>query len=315
MEISLEELIQSRKDALENYSPYSFIREIKPSNQFYLFVKDKIKRFGAVDTCYQLSITIDDSNFVFLYEDLPWDSKYFNRNCYKLFTVLYAQQNASALIKAIITFRTKLQEAGKCYCFAEIPAEDIFLIQCLNEAGVKLVETRLHFYLNLSDLKKYQGERYHVRKATVADIPVLTNVASLCRNSFDRLHADYTFSNEEADQYLATYAEAAVNGFCDTVFVPNEATLPTASFLSFNLVRDIGAFSGISLLRVSLAAVAPENKGWLSKLLSEAVQYGKEQKMSHIEYPTQASNRAAINVCEKLGFNLGSTSHILSFSD
>jgi dTDP-4-amino-4,6-dideoxy-D-galactose acyltransferase len=74
-------------------------------------------------------------------------------------------------------------------------------------------------------LEDFTAERYPVRKAIPADIPVLANVAAVNRNNFDRLHADYSFSEQDADHYLATYAQAAVNGFCATVLVPNVPTL------------------------------------------------------------------------------------------
>ncbi|RNI30846.1 hypothetical protein EFA69_07010 [Rufibacter immobilis] len=309
--MGVEELLESREEKLVYYSPYSFVREIKPPDQFDLFVRPKIDVFGTTDSQRQFTATVAGMDFVFLYEYLPWDSQYFAKACFKLFTVLFSRQHAPALVQAIHLFRSKLQKSGAFYCFSEIPSEDIFLIQCLNEAGVRLVETRLHYFRRKT--ADVDAVRYAVREATAADIPALSSVAASNRNSYDRLHADYTFSDMEADRYLATYAEAAVNGFCDHVFVPDVPGLPVASFIAFDHDTEVSPKHLFEAVRIKLSAAAPENKGWLFKLLSEVICYAEGQKECFFIYPTQATNRAALRVCEKLGFSYGAASHIFAF--
>ena len=68
------------------------------------------------------------------------------------------------------------------------------------------------------------------------------------------------------------------------------------------------------LFRVALTAVGLANKGWHKKLLSETIYYARDNGASFVLMTTQATNRAVIKNAENLGFNLGSTSHIFSFS-
>ncbi|WP_210466249.1 hypothetical protein [Rufibacter roseolus] len=312
MEQGLDELINFRKNALAFYSPYVFIREIKPFDQFDLFVKRRIEEFGTKDSCLQFAVTVDGANFVFLYEYLTWDSNHFERKCYKLFTVLYSQENAPALVKAARIFKDKLFQVEPCYCFSEIPAEDIFLIQALNEAGFKLVETRLHYFRK--KLEDFTGEHYSVRSARAEEALVLSKVAAQSRNEYDRLHADYSFSDAEADHYLATYAAASVNGFCDCVIVPNVPNLPVASFLAYDVYEKISPNHYLSVMYARLAAVTSENRGWYVKLLTEFMQRAKEQKASYVKITTQSTNKTVIKTFEKLGCSLGAASHILTYN-
>jgi dTDP-4-amino-4,6-dideoxy-D-galactose acyltransferase len=312
MEAGIEALLINRKDVLAYYNPYVFLKEFELAGQNELFIREKIKQYDEVDQNLKLHVTVDNLDFVFLYEFLPWDSEHFHRNCYRLFTVLYSQPDARALKKAISIFKETLRQAAKMYCFAEIPAEDIFLIQCLNESGVRLVETRLYYFK--TNLQSYTEERYQVRNATGEDVPVLSKVAAACRNNYDRVHADPSFTKQEADHYLATYAASAVKGFCDHVLVPYEHGLPVSSFLAFNVKGNILPENPLKILKVNLAAVGLENRGWLLKLLSEAIHFAVENTVSYVVYPTQATTKAAIRTCEKLGFRLGQTNHILAFS-
>ncbi|AKQ44774.1 hypothetical protein TH63_02680 [Rufibacter radiotolerans] len=308
----IEGLLDYRKSQLVYYSPYVFAKEVSLEEQYEEVLVPRIAQYGAEENKFKREVSIQGEDFVFLYEFLPWDSHYFSRTSYRLFTVLYRLENAPALIEAIQAFRQEVLGAGNCYCTAEIPAEDIFLIQCLNVAGFKMVETRLHYYK--TDLQDFTGERFAVRPATSADIPVLSSVAATCRNNFDRLHADYAFSGQEADKYLATYAASAVNGYCDQVLVPDQKGLPVSSFIAINLTPAVFTKETLTFAKIGLAAVGEENRGWLVKLLSEAIWFAKENQVAYLIYPTQATNKAAIRTCEKLNFRFGQAYHLLAFS-
>jgi dTDP-4-amino-4,6-dideoxy-D-galactose acyltransferase len=308
----IEGLLDFRKSQLVYYSPYVFAKEVSLAEQYEEVLAPKISQYGTEGSKLSWEVSIQGENFVFLYEYLPWDSHYFSRTCYRLFTVLYRHENAPALIEAIQAFRKELLGEGNCYCTVEIPAEDIFLIQCLNVAGFKMVETRLHYYK--TDLQNFAGERFAVRTASPEDIPVLSKVAATCRNSFDRLHADYAFSDQEADKYLATYAASAVNGYCDQVLVPDQKGLPVSSFIAINLTTAVFSKETLTFAKIGLAAVGEENRGWLVKLLSEAIRFARDNRADYIIYPTQATNKAAIRTCEKLNFQFGQAYHLLAFS-
>lgn len=302
-------LLSKREQVLRFYSPYSSLKEINQCEPLDLFIKNRISKLNQ--SADSFSICLEGYEFIFLYEYLKWDSEFLKRKCFKLFTVLFECSQVEILESAIHKFRAHLIKAGFRYGFIDIPAEDIILLQSLTKSGFYLVETRLHFFKdNLQDFNK---ERYPVRKATEEDLNAIVEVAKTSRNAYDRLHADYNFPNELADEYLGIYAKAAVNGFCDTVLIPDEKELPVASFLAISHMKEDSDMLKTKLARIVITAVGSANKGWHKKLVSEAVHYAKDLGASHVLMTTQATNRAVFRTCEKLGFKLGNTSHILSF--
>ncbi|GAA4303721.1 hypothetical protein GCM10023183_16580 [Nibribacter koreensis] len=184
-------------------------------------------------------------------------------------------------------------------------------MQCLTAAGLRLIETRLHYYSQ--DLKNFTGERYPVRQATILDKEALAQLAAQQRNPFDRTHADTAFTTQEADAYLARYAQEALNGFCAGVLVPREEPVPNA-FLAYSTYQEALPTKPLNRYHVALAAVGLGYKGGLFKLVSELVHIAKADPSAVVTYTTQSTNRAAIKTCEKLGFGFARATHILSFS-
>ncbi|QNP52647.1 hypothetical protein H9L05_02480 [Hymenobacter qilianensis] len=201
--------------------------------------------------------------------------------------------------------------SGAYYCFSEVPSEDTVLLQTLTASGWRLVETRLLFYHD--NLESFDQERYPVRLAKAEEEAQIAQIAAENRNDFDRFHADPWFGTERADAFLARYAGAAVRGYCDDVLVPDEPGLPLQSFLAISDLKDDAALIGVGLSRVVLTAVGPQNRGWHLKLVSETVHRAREKGDKAVLMTTQATNRAVFRTCEKLGFKLGGSSHILSF--
>ncbi|AMM51657.1 hypothetical protein TH61_11380 [Rufibacter sp. DG15C] len=310
--MELEALLQARIGELGFYSPYSFLREFSPVEQFQFFVKPSINKLLSLLNDSVKTIQVDGNEFVFLFERLSWDSSFFNRNCYKLFTVLYQPCPPAALIQAAHQFKIFLSLHGNTYCFIELPSEDVFLLQCLTAAGIQLVETRLHYHRQ--DLVNFSNERFPVRVATASDGEALAQLAAQQRNPFDRTHADIHFTTKEADAYLVRYAQEALNGFCAGVLVPRGSAQPVNAFLAYSIFQETLPAKPMKRFHVALAAVSPSYQGGLYKLLSELVYKAKAEEALCVTYTTQTTNRAAIRTCEKLDFRFGRATHILSFS-
>jgi dTDP-4-amino-4,6-dideoxy-D-galactose acyltransferase len=306
-------LLAKREKALRFYSPYNFLKEIDAQTQFDFFIKDKLAEFNHKPNSFIYAVNVTGNDFIFLYKHLGWDSAFLQRKSFKLFTVLYENPDAAALQAAIISFKAHLVKHSFAYGFIDIPAEDTFLIQNLTKSGFQMVETRLHFFKD--HLKDFKEERYPVRKAMSKDSDAVAEVARTSKNEYDRLHADFNFPDELADEYLEVYAKATVNGFSDAVLIPAVAGLPVASFLAISHLKGDAEKLNTPLARIVLTAVAPANKGWHQKLVSETIYYAREMGAAYVLMTTQATNRAVFRTCEKLKFKLGGTSHILSFSN
>jgi dTDP-4-amino-4,6-dideoxy-D-galactose acyltransferase len=275
------------------YSQFSFLRKnkIQLTKEFLASLND---RFGT-----QAHIFI---------HFLEWDSNYFNCPVYKIEFIDWPDNQMTSpqdlLVKTLIDLKTELAlRHPHYYLFAEIPSEDIYVLQAMSLAGLKLVETRLTYFFN--DLKNYTWpERFSTRLATTDDIPNLRNVASGSRNNFDRYHADPFFSDIIADNYLETFVENSVKGFADFVLVPGDDGKSPDAFITVKIENDMA--------KIVLVAVNEACRGWFLRLTSELIFRLKTQNITYIHMTTQSTNRAVIHVFEKLGWKYGRSSHMFS---
>jgi dTDP-4-amino-4,6-dideoxy-D-galactose acyltransferase len=237
---------------------------------------------------------------------LDWDSSFFNS---EIFKIIFIKNDFNFDISSQFFSEGNFSKEP-AHLFLEIPSEAVQLFKPLMKCGFSLVESRLTYY---HSLEEFPSKNNSARPATKLDVPFLKKVASLAINDFDRYHADDFFSKFDADRYLETYIENCVNGFADIVFVPNLETNP-ASFVAVSKLNETGWLEEGPLFRIPLTACLPENKGWHYNLCVGALHYAKENKSKCLIMTTQATNKAVIHNCEKMGFKLGSSFHIFSKS-
>ncbi len=307
--------VQARMGELRFYSPYNFLRAFAADRQVADFVAPRLAAHQRGEGAHRVFSTIVGGDaYHFLYTPLAWDSEFFQRPVIRLYTVLYTGREVAALAEATEAFRVAVVDAQPgMHCFAEVPSEDIGLIQALGRAGFGTVETRCFFYKD--DVAAFDHPRYPVRMAVgEADAVRVGIVSAEMRNAFDRFHADAYLTPAKGDAFLRTYAEAAVRGYCDAVLVPDEAVagVPLDSFLAISDLNADAATLGVGLTRVVLTAVGPQNKGWHLKLVAETVQRARILGATYALMTTQSTNRAVFRTAEKLGWKLGGTGHVLS---
>jgi dTDP-4-amino-4,6-dideoxy-D-galactose acyltransferase len=247
--------------------------------------------------------------------ELTWDSAFFACPTYRLDFVDWPDDCIDPLrgvtveVRALGAWLTS-RHAGY-YLFADVPAEDLTLLQALGTAGFRLIETRLQ-YVHEQVQQASWPERFPVRPADEADIPNLREVAAQTRNPFDRFHAEPFFSTGQGDAMLSAYAENSVRGLADLVLVPAIDQEPADAFMATRLASAESKMLGFGLGQVVLAAVAPSRRGWHARLLVETLRWLQQQGVETAMMTTQATNRAVIRNCELLGWRLGRASHILA---
>jgi dTDP-4-amino-4,6-dideoxy-D-galactose acyltransferase len=302
----LNKQIENRKDILLHYAPTSFFRK-QADHSFEFFVKKEI--LSEKDQNKFFIKSIDNELYHFFYEYLAWDSKFFEMPTYKLKFVIFDSENYTNLLKAISAFKDEVVKEN--YIFTEIPSEDVYLMQALNESLFRLVETRMTYYL---DLKNYNNKRYNVREAIIGDIPNLKKVSSKMVNPYDRFHADVFYNKKVADNFLGVFAEESVRGFADYVLVPDEDGLPSDSFLTVRYNKEWWGKINIKVSKMVLSAVSSTtNKGWYIKLISEMALHLKALGVDFVMMHPASTNKAVIHSYEKLGCKLGKVTHILSY--
>ncbi|HEX8507113.1 MAG TPA: hypothetical protein VF630_17245 [Hymenobacter sp.] len=311
---SLNALVAARAAQLAYYSPYNFLPQFPGGRQQELFGTG-----AALGWSHQAGAEIcrsdgyADADVRWLMQRLPWDSDYFGTPIFRLFTGLFGVSTTMAeLTHAATALRRQLEaREGAYYAFGVIPAEDVQLVQGLSAAGWRVVETRLTYYRD--QLATLDLPRYPVRAAVRAEAAHLGRIVAAARNPYDRVHADAWFGEHRADAYLAQYAVNAVTaGLAATVLVPHADDLPVDSFLAISDLETDATALGTCLSRVLLTAVGPANRGWHVKLLSETLHRARALSHEAVLMTTQATNRAVVRNCEKLGFRLGATSLVLA---
>lgn len=310
MDPILKKLYDSRKERLFYYSPYSYIRQADAEKQLSNYILNPI--INSIEKNDLYKVDIEGHLHYFIINKLEWDSNYFNINTYKLQFCLYEHNDADILKLALSKVLKQLPKPY--YLFGEIPSEDLTVIQALGMNSFKLVETRLNYYCDVSKLTN--PERYPVRKATSNDIPNLRRVAMNMRNDYDRVHAEKIYSEEKADEFLATYIEECVKGFTDVVLLPDAKDLPSDSFFAANYQKDQWEKIGAKVSKFIVSAVSADtNRGWYRALITEMTHHLKDIGAEYIIMNTQTTNRAVLHVFETIGNKYGKTSHIFSISD
>ena len=309
----LSPLIAARTRELAYYSPYYFLRQLSAEVQQELFGVGMAARWRQESGAEVHSVVDADTEVHWLLQNLPWDTGYFATPMLRLFSGLFGPDTTvEALAWAATALRQRLAaQHGAYYAFAVVPAEDIRLLQGLTAAGWRLVETRLTYYRD--QLSAFDYPRNPVRAAAPAEVAHIGRVAALARNPYDRFHADAWFGELRADAYLTRYAENTVAAsLATTVLVPDEPGLPVDSFLAISDLTSDGAALRAQMSRVLLTAVGPANRGWHVRLVAETLHRAKGLGQEAVLMTTQATNHAVFRTCEKLGFRLGATSHVLA---
>ena len=308
MNVLRPDWLAARAAALARLSPYYFLRDLPAALQQAQFGVGAVQHFGQQPAERVLA---PDADAQWLLRQLPWDSDYFGVPTHQLVTGLFAAETAPAVLRvAAQALGAMLDAGGNHYAFGVVPAEDTALLQALTGAGWELIETRLTYYHDA--VAAFAAPRHGVRVARPDEAAAIGRISSAARNPYDRFHADPWFGPDRGDAFLARYAAAAVEVFCDAVLVPDEAGLPVDSFLAISdLLADARAL-GVGLARVALTAVGPLNRGWHLRLVSETVHRARERGARYVLMTTQATNGAVFRTCEKLGFKLGGCAHVLA---
>ena len=302
-------LVEARAEALAWHSPYLFLRNLSVEAQQVRFGTGPALRFAEEKQAEVLPMVGCEGQW--LLQGLAWDTEYFGTSTYRLFTGLFRMTTSLVSLQyAAAALRQQLADRGNYYAFTIVPAEDTQLLQALTGGGWQLVETRLNFYCPTTlTLPPPVG----VRLARPDEAEYIGQISATARNPYDRFHADPWFGEARADAFLARYAEAAVKGtYANAVLVPDEPGLPIDSFLAIGDTDTLPNLPGSSASRILLTAVGPRNRGWHQKLAAETVRRAAELNLEHVLMTTQATNRAVFRTCEKLGFRLASTMHVLT---
>ncbi len=301
-------MVEERKNIRYRYSQFSVDRNIDKSKIINLLDDD----FSKHD-CYKYGKGNDLIKFYFNINE--WESEYFGIYSISLFYVDFKPNSLKNVKEGIFSFLNYFKNKVKkpFVITIELPSEDIELLQVLNDMRFRTIETRLHYVNNR--LHEFDFKQFKVRDAKKKDIENLKHIASFMRNKYDRFHADWSFSNTIADNYLSTYIENSIKGFADIVMVPNHPGISSDSFLTAKIFKDYWVKLEYPISKMVLSAVSTEtNKGWYVKLIAEMTFRLRKLGAKSIFMTTQSTNIPVLVTWEKLGYKIGRSTHILSIN-
>ncbi len=289
------------------YSPLSFVRDARDVlSQATLDALRDAESFHDREGPCEIRIR---------FRKLDWDSDFFRVPTWRIDFIEWTAGTDADIQQSIADAVTRLcktlaEQHGRFYCFAEIPSEDVRVLQGLGLAGLRLIETRLTYFHD--DIPAFQWEpRAAVRAATEADVANLREAACVARNNYDRFHADPFFGEQVADEFLAVFAQNSVRGFASVVLVPAD-DLPPNAFLTADLMPAYTKLLGRGVGRMVLSAVASQRRGWYQKLIAEMSYWMQAQGVDLCCMTTQSTNRAVVRVWETLGYRFGRSTHIFA---
>jgi dTDP-4-amino-4,6-dideoxy-D-galactose acyltransferase len=295
-------MVEERFNIRYRYSQFSVDRNIDKSKVIKLFNDDLSKC-----NCFEYGNGNDLVKFYFTINE--WENDYFGINSVNLLYVDFKPGRLKNVKNGIYSFLNNIEPPF--IITIELPSEDIELVQILNDARFRTIETRLHYVNNR--LHEFDFKRYKVRDANQQDIKNLKYIALFMRNKYDRFHADWSFDNDDADNYLSTYIENSINGFADIVMVPNQPGISSDSFLTAKIFKDYWEKLNYPISKMVLSAVSSEtNKGWYVKLIAEMTFRLQELGAKSIFMTTQSTNIPVLVTWEKHNYKIGRSTHILS---
>jgi len=291
-------------------SPYEFVRRVDVNRDAAMYAGRLTRPLAGEDDLRLVCRLPSGVDVAVLAERLPWDSTFFGYNVAKLEALVPLVHGTAALEygPAISALIDAAAVRNIRYLFASVDARDIHLLQVLGDAGFALIETRLFYHRSLEDWSS--DERFDVRLASAADIPLLGATARDIVNPYDRFHADPFVRGDDADRLMYKWVEASIlEGFADVVFVPNHPAPRALATVRDH--RDKWESWGLRMGQVVFGAVSPEFKGWYRKLIAESHHHLLAIGAQHVYMSTQPTNMAVMRIWETLGYRYGKSEHIL----
>lgn len=288
------------------YSSISFYRGLSPEDHVAFLTLPTWQRSSLAQ------LRIDGVAYDLLYQNMAWDTEFFGFPCVRLHRCITPDHAATEIdyARAIRSWLATLPVGT--YVMAEFPSEDITMLQAATRAGMRLVETRLTYWMNAEGLAAFAGPRAPVRIAAADDADQLYRISASTINAYDRFHADSVFLPDQANAMLGKFASESAKGFADIVLVPNQSDGPNNAFLTAKYLHFPIDGKDLFVAKNVLSASAPSNKGWYEKLISEMNYIHKAKSVEFTFMNTQSTNRAVLRVWEKLGFSYGCCTHVLT---
>ncbi len=226
---------------------------------------------------------------------LEWDSKLLKKNIGEIKDIPIKEE----IIKEHID-----EAKNRSYKYLIIRLKDFKCSELLllTKYGFYISDIGITLKASLKEIVTTQN-KYSIREATQEDIESLKRlIPGLFIQS--RFYNDPFFSKRDADLIFLKWIENSIKKeAADIVFV-----IPRKAFITCKKKGSIGEISLIGVKK------GEEGKGLGRALVSRAVKWFKDNKISSVHVRTQLKNTRALNFYESLGFKIDSYDIVMALS-
>jgi dTDP-4-amino-4,6-dideoxy-D-galactose acyltransferase len=300
---------------LSGYLPYRYIKEKRQNIELYWLeeVDDKINK-GS----YSLLLMSGEKikGFV-MFEDLPWDSKYFGNKMGAITNFILEEDCESDDAEILLDELEKYaRKQNYSFILAKSYTDNVSVIQSLEKKGFYLVDTLLDFVwdrcLYPVDESMLTGidNNITVVNAKMEDEDKLRQVANSAFSAhFGRYHSDRCIPNRCATKVYEEWISSSLRGYAD-LFLVARVDGQIAGYSIWKNENEREKKYGLEIGHYSIAGIDPAFKGkGLFKILTMEGMKVLSKTVRRIEGPTHINNYPVQNGYTKLNWRISDARH------
>ncbi|NMB99984.1 MAG: GNAT family N-acetyltransferase [Thermoanaerobaculaceae bacterium] len=296
-----------------NYFPYRYL-SAKRNNLINYWKSDIEKRVEKGSELYLIFSKNNIKGFT-LFEDLPWDSKIFDKKMGCLTHLTFIEDIDFQESKKFVDFAVSVaREKGYEFLLCKSNTDNISAVHSLEKNGFYLVDTLLDFVwdrkTNPLEFSMLSNEKIFIEEAKLSDEDELRHIARKAFSKhFGRYHSDPNIPKEKANSVYEEWVSSCLRGYADHFFVAKvEGKL--AGYSIWKKESELEKEFDLGLGHYSIAGVNEEFRGMgLFKLLTIAGMKELEKEVDMIEGPTHINNYPVQRGYAGLGWKIGDARH------
>ena len=295
---SLPKLLQQQA-----YLPLSYLPGVTREQAAAVLIDQILPKVENPDVDIVLAAEDDALEGFVMVEPLPWDSGIYGMPMGRI-AMLYATgvPEEAAAIKQMLMQSAMQIAHDRDYQFLDFQPHvgDITSIQAASAMGFDVIGTCLCM---VWELHSYADAAIpSLKAATSADAAELGEAAAQAIDTFSRFALDPALDSAQTPEVFRQWATNSVNGYADRVNVVRSAA-QISGFSTWKLHKTLPKYTPLQLANLDLAGVIPEarNKGILTSLVRDGLDWAREQEVPLAEVVTHVLNSGMQRACGQLG--------------
>lgn len=300
-EDALKRFLKTRS-AFNPYRRYKLLTQMQKDN----FIQDEL--FLIAKKKSNFVITVKEGKCIrgiAALHVLIWDSRHFGMRMASLDR--FFGDSAEVLDRLLGTIMRECARKKLHHLSCKIDQPDFCSINCLEEAGFKLMDTKLTYVFygqkqRILPLKEF----FPIREFHRGDLKPLIDIVKE-RFWINRFYNDNSFDKNKVVSFYVEWLKNCCRGNrADMVLVAEKAGIPVG-FFTF-LRNDSLLKAGIQCWGRGIAAVSAAAPGAYISLLKEALRRGRSYGIDIGEFDTQISNFPVIRLYQRFGMEFVNSS-------